>query len=108
MYFSNIAPQYRSRLVVRFVGNALESKEADAHIVRDFFARAAASGTCSLATFEEGFTAVAETLDDVAIDAPKAFNLMAIMLEGSGLDSAGRERVAGKLEDPAKLLNLLS
>jgi hypothetical protein len=61
----------------------------------------------STSPFEEGFASVAEFLDDIAVNVPKAPNLMA-MLEGSGLDQERRDRIAAKLEDPAAFLDLLS
>jgi translation initiation factor 4G len=107
VYFSNVTPEHRFRLVDKLVSAALESKESDAQLVGEFFGVAAANGLCSPATFEEGFTLVAEVLDDVAIDAPKAFSLMALMLKGAGLDSEVQGQIAAKLEDPDKLLHLL-
>jgi len=46
-------------------------------------------------------------LEVVEIDAPKAFDLMAIMLKKADLDEERRARIAGKLEDGQKLLGLL-
>jgi len=59
------------------------------------------------ASFEEGFIPTAEVLEVVEIDAPKAFDLMAIMLKKADLDEERRARIAGKLEDGQKLLGLL-
>jgi translation initiation factor 4G len=63
---------------------------------------------CSSASFEAGFTLVAEILDDIAIDAPMAFTLMAIMMNGPALDTEQQARIASKSEEPAKLLDLMS
>lgn len=107
-YFSALPTEHRHILVEKFVLAALEAKEADAKLVGDLFERAISKNLCSPASFEEGFVAAAELLDDIAIDAPKAFQLMAIMMKGAKLDEERRTRVASKSMDSDKLLSLLS
>ncbi|KDQ50870.1 hypothetical protein JAAARDRAFT_41657 [Jaapia argillacea MUCL 33604] len=109
-YFTKLPMSHRFRLVDALVMKAIESKEADAKLVGDLFAIAVSKGLCTADAFEEGFIPVAELLDDIAIDAPKAFNLMAIMMKGAGLDrdEERRTRIAGKSMDSDKLLSLLS
>ncbi|KAG1846582.1 armadillo-type protein [Suillus subalutaceus] len=84
---------HRFRLVDKLVASALESKEADARLV-----------------IEEGFLPMAEFLDDIAIDAPKAFDYMAIMLKGAGFENEPErlQRIASKLEDSNKLVSLVA
>jgi translation initiation factor 4G len=94
--------------VDKLVSNAVESKEADAQLVADLFGRVVSKNLCSQETFEEGFTPCAEIIDDIAIDAPKAFQLFAIMIRGAGLDEERRSRLASKSMDTDKLLDLLS
>ncbi|KAI0919033.1 hypothetical protein AcV5_002054 [Taiwanofungus camphoratus] len=96
IYFSKLPSEHKWRLVDKLVMSALESKEADAQLVADFFSRAASNNLCSPDSFEAGFMPAAETLDDVAIDAPKAFNLMATMMKGARLDEERRVRLARK------------
>ena len=110
VYFTNLPEEHRFRLVDKLVGSALESKEADAILVSEFFAQAASKGQCSSEVFEAGFVPMVELLDDIAIDAPNAFKYMAIMLKGAGFDK-DKERLAqlaGKSEDSDKLLQLVS
>jgi translation initiation factor 4G len=109
VYFTNLPAEHHFRLVEKLVSSAVESKESDAQLVSDFFNRAAAKGLCSPTVFEEGFMPVAELLDDIAIDAPKAFNFMAIMMVGAGLDKdeERRMRIASK-SDVDRLVALLS
>lgn len=107
-YFAKLTPEHRFRLVDKLVASAIESKETDAQLVGDFFSRASSKDLCTPASFEEGFLPTAEILDDIAIDAPKAFNLMAIMMKGAGLDDERRGRIAGKSMDSEKLVGLLS
>ncbi|KII95639.1 hypothetical protein PLICRDRAFT_48580 [Plicaturopsis crispa FD-325 SS-3] len=109
-YFANLPVEHRFRLVDTLVNRAIESKESDAVLVAGFFGRAIQKNLCSPATFEEGFLPTAEILDDIAIDAPKAVDLMAIMLKGAGLDKddARRARIVDKSSDSEKLIRLLA
>jgi translation initiation factor 4G len=109
-YFDKLPAEFRHKLVDKIVTRAIESKEADAQLAADLFARAVKKGLCSAEAFEQGFIPIAEMLDDIAIDAPKAFNLMALMLKGAGLasDEERRARIAEKSMDSDKLLALLS
>jgi translation initiation factor 4G len=108
VYFTNLTDEHHVRLVDKLVTTAIESKEADAQLVSDFFYHAGSKELCSPASFEEGFLLTAEILDDLAIDAPKAFDLMATMMKGANLDEERRIRVARKSADSDKLLALLS
>jgi translation initiation factor 4G len=89
-YFTGLPARHHHILVDKLVSHAIESKEADAELVSDFFARATSKGQCTPAAFEEGFTPIAEHIDDIAIDAPMAFRLFAIMIKGTGLDEEQR------------------
>jgi translation initiation factor 4G len=110
VYFTNLTPEHHFRLVDKLVASALESKEADARLVGEFFARAVSNGLCTMEVFEEGFMPMAEFLDDIAIDAPKAFDYMAIMLTGAGFGKEPErlQRIASKLEDSHKLVSLMA
>ena len=109
-YFTNLPKEHRYRLVDKLVGSALEGKEADAVLVSELFARASSKGQCSLEAFEAGFMPMAGFLDDIAIDVPNAFRLMAIMLKGAGFDKdlERLRRIAGKSVDSDNLLQLVS
>ncbi|KAL4079179.1 ARM repeat-containing protein [Scleroderma citrinum] len=86
VYFTALTEEYRFRLVDKLIASALESKEADARLVAEFFARPASQRECSPEAFEAGFIPMVELLEDIAIDAPKAFDYMTIMLKGAGFD----------------------
>ncbi|EIM85126.1 uncharacterized protein STEHIDRAFT_81994 [Stereum hirsutum FP-91666 SS1] len=109
-YFSSLPEEHRFRLVDKLVTTAIESKAADAQLVADLFAQARERDLCSPASFEEGFLPLAELLDDIAIDAPKAFDLFANMMKGAGLDKdeERRTRIAEKSMDKDKLIALLA
>jgi translation initiation factor 4G len=95
-YFTQLPAAHHSTLVDKLVSSALESKEADAQLVSDFFSLASEKELCSLQAFEAGFISIAEFLDDVAIDAPKAPKLMAIMIKGPSFEADHRTRIAAK------------
>ena len=108
-YFTKHPSEDRHRLVERMVSMAIESEEADGKLVADAFARVAERKLCSISVFEEGFLPVAELLDDIAIDVPKAFRIMATMMKGAGLDKneERRTRIVQKSMNRDKLLELL-
>lgn len=110
VYFTKLPPEHHHLLVDKLVSRAIESKEADGKLVADAFARAVEKNLCSESAFEEGFSPIAESLDDIAIDAPKAFQIMATMMKGAGLDRSEeqRTRIAQKSMDSDKLLRLLA
>ena len=109
-YFSKLPSEHHHRLVDKMVSKAIESKEVDGKLVADAFARANEKNLCSISSLEEGFLPIAELLDDIAIDAPKAFQIMATMMKGAGLDKdeERRTRIAQKSMDSDKLLGLLA
>jgi translation initiation factor 4G len=109
-YFTRLPPEHHHRLVNKMVSNAIESKEADGKLVADAFTRATEKKLCSISAFEEGFLPVAELLDDIVIDAPKAFQILATMMKGAGLDNdeERRTKIAQKSTDGDKLLELLA
>jgi translation initiation factor 4G len=109
IYFSTLPSPYHHTLVDKLVSSAIESKEADARLVGDFFLRASSKKLCSSSAFEEGFLAIAEFLDDIAIDAPKATDLLAIMIKGAELGEEQRTKISSKsAENGEKLLELSS
>ncbi|KAF9450127.1 ARM repeat-containing protein [Macrolepiota fuliginosa MF-IS2] len=108
VYFTDLPAQYHHKLVDELVSAAVESTEANAQLVSDLFTRAVSKSLCSPASFEEGVTPVAEVIDDITIDVPKAFRLFAIMIKGAMFDGERRLRLASRSMDSDKLLGLLS
>ena len=106
VYFSALPAQFHHKLVDSLVSKAVESKEADAQLVSDFFARSTAQ--CSAAAFEEGFLPTAEAIDDIAIDAPKAVKLFGLMLKGAKLDEGRTSIIAAKSSENSDALLALA
>ncbi|KAI9441620.1 hypothetical protein H4582DRAFT_1933815 [Lactarius indigo] len=108
-YFSNLPTEHRHRLVDALVMKSIEMKDPDVVLVGDLFARVREKDLCSPAMFEEGFNALAEILDDLAVDIPKAWSYFATLLKGSGLDQDEERyaRIAEKTMDSDRLNQLL-
>ena len=108
-YFSSLPPEHRHRLVETLVMKSIEMKEPDVRLVGDLFVRVREKDLCSADVFEEGFNGLAELLDDLAVDIPKAWLYFAILLKGSGLDQDEERyaRIAKKTMDPDRLNQLL-
>ncbi|KAF4563224.1 hypothetical protein EYR40_007066 [Pleurotus pulmonarius] len=84
-YFPNLSPQYHEDLVHALVLKALESKEADVTLIASLFARVASKNLCTHTSFQQAFSRVAESLEDIVIDSPKARDFMDIMVKGASL-----------------------
>ena len=108
-YFSSLPVEHRHRLVDTLVMKSIEMKEPDVMLVGDLFIRVREKDLCSPAMFEEGFNALAELLDDLAVDIPKAWQYFAILVKGSGLDQDEERytRIAEKTMSPDRLTQLL-
>jgi translation initiation factor 4G len=108
-YFSSLPTEHRHWLVDTLVTKSIEMKEPDVVLVSNLFIRVREKELCSPGVFEEGFSGLAELLDDLAVDIPKAWPYFAILLRGSGLDQdeERRGRIAEKTMDPDKLNRLL-
>jgi translation initiation factor 4G len=110
VYFTYFPNKHWFQLVEKLVMSVLESKDSDAQLVAEFFDCAVMKELCAPSSFDEGFLFAADSLDDVAIDAPKAFNLMAIMLKDTGIDKDEEQctQNASKSETPDRLLDMLA
>ncbi|PBK74051.1 ARM repeat-containing protein [Armillaria solidipes] len=107
VYFTQLPVKHHPLLVDKLISFAVESNEADAQLVAELFSRASEKNLCAIADFEGGFAGVLEFLDDIAINVPMAFNLMATMMKGPAFDDKQRIRLASNT-DSTKLLGLLS
>ncbi|KIY68094.1 hypothetical protein CYLTODRAFT_421949 [Cylindrobasidium torrendii FP15055 ss-10] len=110
-YFQRLPAAHHQLLVDKLVSRAIESKQADAELVGNLFKRVREKNLAEIKAFEDGLAFTVEILPDIAIDAPKAYDLMAIMMKGVGFDEETRTRIASKMqeqEDKDKLLSLLA
>lgn len=105
-YFTKLPTRHHFRLVDKMVTRAIMSEESDAQLVADMFRRAVEKNLCNVTAFEDGFALVAKVLDEIATDAPEAFELMAMMMSGAGLDADQWWKISEKLVDCSLLLSL--
>ncbi|KAH0588820.1 hypothetical protein H2248_004620 [Termitomyces sp. 'cryptogamus'] len=108
VYLTSLSAPHHFRLVDKFTSRAVESKEAEAQLLAELFARAVEKELVSAEAFEAGFMPIAEIIDDIAIDAPKAFVYFAMVVKSAGLDEERKSRLASKSLDEGKLLGLLA
>ena len=108
VYLTGLGPLHHFRLIDKFTSRAIESKEVEVQLLVDFFGRAVEKELVAPEAFEAGFLPIAEIIDDVAIDAPKAFTYFAMVVKSAGLDEERKARLASKSLDEQKLLDLLS
>ncbi|KAI0263838.1 hypothetical protein BC834DRAFT_924863 [Gloeopeniophorella convolvens] len=108
-YFSSLPAAHRAALVDALVLAAIEMKEPDVQLVAGVLARAREKGLCAPAALEEGFAPLAEMLDDLAVDIPKAWAYFVSLMRGAGLDrdEERRARIAEKTMDAERLNALL-
>ncbi|KAI9465254.1 hypothetical protein BJY52DRAFT_1114117 [Lactarius psammicola] len=108
-YFSSLPIEHRHRLVDALVMKSIEMKDRDVELVGNLFVRVREKDLCNPAEFEEGFNGLAEILDDLAVDIPKAWSYFAVLLKGSGLDQDEERcaRIAEKTMDPDRLNQVL-
>lgn len=103
-YISSSEPSYRSQFIDQLIVSTLERKDSEAYIAGELLTRWANSDLCPPSVMEEGFISQLEFIDDVAIDVPAAYRLVAILLKGSKLPRPSVEKLAGKIVvegDPA-------
>jgi translation initiation factor 4G len=103
-YFPSLPGAFKARFLDKLVGSAFERKEADAKLVAEFLARAVEKEACPTSSLEEGFASQIVFMEDIAIDVPAAYRLMAILLKGSKLPMDKIEELGGKIVvegDPA-------
>ncbi|VDC02695.1 unnamed protein product [Peniophora sp. CBMAI 1063] len=110
-YFTSLPAEHRALLVDTICMKGIDSKAADVQLITDLLTRANEKSLASLDAFEKGLEQLAELVDDIAIDVPKAFDIFADWLRASGLaaDEERKTRIAEKLpEGKDKLLGLLA
>ena len=96
-YFPALPAAFKAKFVDKLVSSALERKETDAKLVAELFARAVDKNDCPVSLLEEGLASQIEFIDDIAIDVPAAYKLMAILLKGSKLPMSKVEGLADKI-----------
>lgn len=95
-YFESLPADLRHLLVDKFVGK-LDSKQSGITLICELFERIASLGICSAEVFEQGFAPTMETLDDIALDVPTVYSVVARLLRASKLPRDVVDRLAGTI-----------
>jgi translation initiation factor 4G len=95
-YFESLPSDMRYLLVDKFV-TKMDSKESDVVLICELFERVASSGLCSMEVFEQGFAPTIEALDDISLDVPSAYAVMARLLRASKLPREVVDRLSGTI-----------
>jgi translation initiation factor 4G len=109
-YFTSLPEEYHWKFVDMLVTKGIDAKAADVSLVGEVLQRANEKNLCSADALEKGFDGLAEIIEDIAIDVPKAFDIMAGWMTATGLsnDEERRSRIASKVPDSGdKLLSLI-
>lgn len=95
-YFESMPSNYRHLLVDKFVSK-MDSKDSDVALIMELFSLASTSGACSPTAFEQGFLPTVEALDDISLDVPNAYPVMARLLRASNLSRETVIRLAASI-----------
>ena len=98
-YWTALPAPHHHRLVDKLVSQAVESKEADAQLVADLFKAAVSKELCSHDAFEKGFVNIANVVEDIAIDAPKAVTFFGLIVKAVDFNEERRRRLADKASE---------
>ncbi|KZV61936.1 hypothetical protein PENSPDRAFT_658526 [Peniophora sp. CONT] len=110
-YFTSLPAECRWQLVDKMCNKGIDSKASEAQLVTDLLARAHEKSLVDIDAFEKGLEPLAEFIDDIAIDVPKAFDIFAGWMYVTGIadDEERKTRIAEKLpEGKDKLLSMIS
>ena len=95
-YCESMPSNYRHLLVDKFVSK-MDSKDSDFALIVELFSLVSNSGACSVTAFERGFLPTIEALDDISLDVPNAYPLMARLLRASKLSRDAVEQLAASI-----------
>jgi translation initiation factor 4G len=95
-YFESLPSDMRYLLVDKFV-TKMDSKESDVVLICELFERVASSGLCPMEVFEQGFAPTIEALEDISLDVPSAYAVVARLLRASKLSRELVDRLSGTI-----------
>jgi translation initiation factor 4G len=95
-YFESLPGEHRHLLVDKLVSK-IDAKEPDVSFVEKLFARVVDRGACDEETFERGFASTMEFLDDISVDVPTAYAVMARLLVAAKLSHGAVRRLADSI-----------
>ena len=106
-YFTTLPAVHHFRLVDKLTSSAVEKKEADVQLVADLFSCAVSKKLVSSAAMDEGLVPITEMIEDIAIDAPKAYAFLSTIIKSTALAEERQTALALKSMASDELLPLL-
>ena len=95
-YFESLPGEYRHLLVDKLVSK-MDAREFDVTFTEKLFARVVGAGACNEETFEQGFAPTMESLEDISVDVPTAYAVMARLLLAAKLSRSAVGRLADSI-----------
>lgn len=95
-YFESLPGEYRYLLVDKLVSK-VDAKGSDVSFIEKLFARVVDAGACDEQTFERGFAPTMEFLDDISVDVPTAYAIVARLLLAAKLSHGAIGRLADSI-----------
>ena len=95
-YFESLPREYRHLLVDKLVSK-VDTKEFEVSFIDELFARVVGAGACNEETFERGFAPTMESLDDISVDVPTAYAVLARLLLAAKLSHGAIGRLADSI-----------
>lgn len=92
-YFETLPGEYRYLLVDKLISK-FDAKEFDVAFIEKLFTRVVDAGVCDEETFERGFASTMASLDDISVDVPTAYAVIARCLLAAKLSDGAIGRLA--------------
>lgn len=92
-YFETLPGEYRYLLVDKLISK-IDAKEFDVAFIEKLFTRVVDAGVCDEETFERGFASTMASLDDISVDVPTAYAVIARCLLAAKLSDGAIGRLA--------------
>lgn len=97
-YFETLPGEYRYLLVDKLISK-VDTKEFDVAFMEKLFARVVDAGACDEEMFERGFASTMALLDDISVDVPTAYAIVARLLVAAKLSRGAIGRLADSITD---------
>jgi len=95
-YFETLPGEHRYLLVDKLISK-IDAKEFDVAFMEKLFARVLDAGVCDEETFERGFASTMTFLDDISVDVPTAYAVIARLLLAARLSHGAIGRLADSI-----------
>jgi translation initiation factor 4G len=95
-YFETLPGEYRHLLVDKVISK-IDAKESDVSFIEQLFTRVVDAGMCNEETFERGFAPTTMVLDDISVDVPTAYVVIARLLLAAKLSYGAIGRLADSI-----------